>query len=127
MPSSIKDTLPKTDSKFYVIHVSPSKKELQAMGSTEQEQAEVMKRYIREVCIPEYATNFNKELSISDIKLYAKIHFKRSRSNNELNMHCHLIVNRKDQSNKKLSPLTNHRNTMKNGTVTDIGRGAESP
>lgn len=33
-------------------------------------------------------------------------------------MHCHLIVSRKDQSNKKkLSPLTNHKNTKK-GTVT---------
>ena len=32
-------------------------------------------------------------------------------------MHCHLIVSRKDQSNKKkLSPLTNHKNT-KNGIV----------
>lgn len=29
-------------------------------------------------------------------------------------MHCHLIVSRKDQSNKKkLSPLTNHKNTEK--------------
>ena len=29
-------------------------------------------------------------------------------------MHCHLIVSRKDQSNKKkLSPLTNHKNTKK--------------
>lgn len=29
-------------------------------------------------------------------------------------MHCHLKVSRKDQSNKKkLSPLTNHRNTKK--------------
>jgi hypothetical protein len=29
-------------------------------------------------------------------------------------MHCHLIVSRKDQSNKKkLSPVTNHRNTTK--------------
>lgn len=33
-------------------------------------------------------------------------------------MHCHLIVSRKDQANKKkLSPLTNHKNTKK-GTVT---------
>ena len=32
-------------------------------------------------------------------------------------MHCHLIVSRKDQSNKiKISPQTNHRNTKK-GTV----------
>ena len=107
----------KTDAKFFAIHVSPSEKELRAMGNTEQEKAEAMKRYIKEVFIPEYAKNFNKELSASDIKFYGKIHLDRSRSNNELNMHCHLIVSRKDQTNKKkLSPLTNHKNT-KNGVI----------
>ena len=107
----------KTDAKFYAIHISPSERELRAMGNTEQEQAEAMKRYIREVIIPEYAKNFNKELSETDIKFYGKIHFDRSRSDNELNMHCHLIVSRKDQSNKKkLSPLTNHKNT-KSGII----------
>ncbi|MDH6341352.1 ribosomal protein S15P/S13E [Parabacteroides sp. PFB2-12] len=104
----------KTDAKFYAIHVSSSEKELKTMGETEQEQAEAMKRYIREVFIPEYAKNFNKGLSAEDIKFYGKIHFDRSRSDNKLNMHCHLIVSRKDQSNKKkLSPLTNHKNTKK--------------
>ena len=84
------------------------------MGTTEQDQAKAMKRYIREVVIPEYAKNFNKELSAEDIKFYGKIHFSRDRSNNELNMHSHLTVSRKDQTNKiKLSPLTNHRNTKK--------------
>lgn len=107
----------KTDAKFYAIHVSPSEKELRAMGNTEQEQSEAMKRYIREVFIPEYAKNFNKKLSASDIKFYGKIHFDRSRSDNEQNMHCHLIVSRKDQTNKKkLSPLTNHKNT-KEGVI----------
>ena len=107
----------KTDAKFFAIHVSPSEKELQAMGNTEQKQAEAMKRYVREVFIPEYAKNFNKGLSEADIKFYGKIHFDRSRSDNELNMHCHLIVSRKDQANKKkLSPLTNHKNT-KNGVI----------
>ena len=108
----------KTDAKFFAIHVSPSESELRAMGNTEQEKAEAMKRYIREVFIPEYAKNFNKGLSEADIKFYGKIHFDRSRSDNELNIHCHLIVSRKDQSNKKkLSPLTNHKNT-KNGVIT---------
>lgn len=108
----------KTDAKFFAIHVSPSESELRAMGNTEQEKSEAMKRYIREVFIPEYAKNFNKGLSEADIKFYGKIHFDRSRSDNELNMHCHLIVSRKDQSNKKkLSPLTNHKNT-KNGAIT---------
>ena len=84
------------------------------MGNTEYEQAEAMKRYIREVIIPEYAKNFNKGLSAEDIKFYGKIHFNRNRSDNVLNMHCHLIVSRKDQSNKKKrSPLTNHKNTKK--------------
>lgn len=107
----------KTDAKFYAIHVSPSEKELLAMGNSEQEQAQAMKRYIREVFIPEYAKNFNKELSASDIKFYGKIHFDRSRSKNKQNMHCHLIVSRKDQANKKkLSPLSNHKDT-KNGVI----------
>lgn len=107
----------KTDAKFYAIHVSPSESELRAMGNTEQKQAEAMKRYIREVFIPEYAKNFNKGLSEADIKFYGKVHFDRNRSDNELNMHCHLIVSRKDQTNKKkLSPLTNHKNT-KNGII----------
>lgn len=107
----------KTDAKFFAIHVSPSESELRAMGNTEQEKAEAMKRYIREVFIPEYAKNFNKGLSEADIKFYGKIHFDRNRSDNELNMHCHLIVSRKDQTNKKkLSPLTNHNNT-KNGVI----------
>ena len=109
-----KAQLLKTDAKFYAIHISPSAKELQVMGTTEQEQAEAMQRYIREVFIPTYAENFNKGLSAEDIKFYGKIHFDRNRSDNELNMHCHLIVSRKDQTNKtKLSPLTNHRNTKK--------------
>ena len=108
----------KTDAKFYAIHISPSESELRAMGHTEQEKAEAMKRYIREEFIPEYANNFNKGLSEADIKFYGKIHFDRSRSDNKLNIHCHLIVSRKDQANKKkLSPLTNHKNTKK-GTVT---------
>lgn len=110
-----KAQLMKTDAKFYAIHICPSKKELQAMGRTEQEQAEAMRRYVREVFIPEYAKNFNKGLSAEDIKFYGKIHFDRDRSdNNEGNMHCHIIVSRKDQANKiKLSPLTNHRETKK--------------
>ena len=110
-----KAQLLKTDAKFYAIHVSPSAKELETMGKTEEEQAKAMKRYIREVFIPEYAKNFNKDLSANDIKFYGKIHFDRERSDKDGgNMHCHIIVSRKDQSNKiKISPLTNHRSTMK--------------
>lgn len=118
--------LMKTDAKFYAVHVSPSQQELEAMGATEQEQVQAMKRYIREVFIPEYAKNFNKDLKANDIKFYGKIHFDRNSTRSKQsdtqekrnNMHCHIIVSRKDQSNKiKLSPLTNHRNTKK-GAIT---------
>ncbi|MDR1502451.1 MAG: DUF5712 family protein [Prevotella sp.] len=113
-----KAQLLKMDAKFYAIHISPSARELQAMGETEQEQAEAMRKYIRKIFIPEYAKNFNKGLSAENIKFYGKIHFDRARSDkSEGNMHCHIIVSRKDQANKiKLSPLTNHRNTKK-GTI----------
>ena len=42
----------KTDAKFYAIHISPSENELRAMGNTEQEQVDAMKRYIREILFP---------------------------------------------------------------------------
>lgn len=112
----------KSDAKFYAIHVSPSQNELKQMGETKEEQVEAMKNYIRYVFIPMYANNFNKGLSAEDIKFYAKIHFDRDSTrskdntgNEDINnMHCHIIVSRKDQSNKKkLSPVTNHRNTKK--------------
>lgn len=94
------EQLLKTDAKFYAIHVSPSENELRTMGNTEQEKAEAMRRYIREVFIPEYTKNFNKKLFELDIKFYEKIHFNRSCSDNELNMHCHLIVSQKGQTNR---------------------------
>ncbi len=121
-----KAQLLKTDAKFYAIHVSPSVKELETMGNSEEEQAKAMKRYIREVFIPEYAKNFNKDLSANDIKFYGKIHFERERSENEGgNMHCHIIVSRKDQSNKiKISPLTNHRSTTKGAIKGGFDRKA---
>ena len=49
----------KTDAKvFWLSMISPSESELRAMGNTEQEKAEAMKRYIREVFIPEYSRLF---------------------------------------------------------------------
>jgi len=100
----------------------PITKELQVMGTTEAEQAEAMKQYIREEFIPTYAENLNKDLIADYSRFYGKIYFdrdsKRSNHNsnnlNVNNMHCHIIVSRKDQSKKKkLLPVTNHRNTKK--------------
>ena len=73
--------------------------------------------------ILEYAKNFNKKLCDSDIKFYGEIYFCHSSIDNELNMHCHLIVSRKDQTNKKrLSPLTNHKNTKKGMVIGGFDR-----
>ena len=47
--------LHKTDAKFFVITVSPSEKELAAMGATQEQQAQAMKQYIRKDVIPAYA------------------------------------------------------------------------
>jgi hypothetical protein len=92
---------------------------------TEQEQSDAMERYIREVFIPAYAKNFNKGLDANDILFYGKIHFERERSEKASFMHCHLIVSRKDQSNRvKISPLTNHRNTKKGAIKGGFDRTA---
>lgn len=107
--------LHKTDAKFFVITVSPSEKELAAMGTSPVEQAQAMRQYVRKEIIPVYAGNFNKGLMEDNIEYYAKIHY--TRTGERLNdMHAHIIVSRKDRANKvKLSPKTNHRET---------GRGA---
>ena len=90
------EQLLKADTQFYAIRVSSIGKGTLGNGDHRTGTGRSHERYIREVFIPEYAKNFNKELSASDIKFYGKIHFNRSRSDNELNMHCHLIVSRKD-------------------------------
>lgn len=63
--------LHKTDAKFFVITVSPSEKELAAMGASPEEQARAMKEYIRKDIIPAYAENFNKGLQADNIEYYA--------------------------------------------------------
>lgn len=43
-----KAKLSRNDAKFYVITVSPSSRELEKMGKTEKEQAEAMRKYVRD-------------------------------------------------------------------------------
>ena len=123
--------LHKADAKFFVITVSPSEKELAAMGASPEQQARAMREYIRKDVIPAYADNFGKGLTADNIEYYAKIHY--TRTGERLNdMHAHIIVSRKDRANRlKLSPKTNHRGTAK-GAVrggfdrTDFFRKCES-
>jgi hypothetical protein len=112
-----KAKLSKSESKFYVITVSPSQKELQAMGKTPQEQAQNFREYINNDLMQKYGEGFNKGLNKDDIMYFAKIHHER-KPGGELDMHAHIIVSRKDMSNtKKISPQTNHRGNGKTGTV----------
>lgn len=102
------------DAKFFAITISPSEKELSAMGSTEAERSKAMKAYTRQV-MDEYAKNFDKGLKGENLMYYAKIHHNRE---DKEGMHAHVIVSRKDKENRiKLSPKTNHRSAGRSGTV----------
>ena len=108
-----KAQLMKKDSKFFVISVSPSEKEVKAMGRTPGERSANFKKYINEGVMERYAENFGKDLQAKDLMYYGKIHHERGDKTGE-QMHAHIIVSRKDITNKiKLSPQTNHRGTRK--------------
>lgn len=110
---SNKAQLMKKDSKFFVITVSPSEKEIKAMGATPEERSANFKKYINEGLMERYAENFGKDLQAKDLMYYGKIHHERGRKTGE-QMHAHIVVSRKDITNKiKLSPQTNHRGTRK--------------
>lgn len=110
---SNKAKLSRSDAKFFVLTVSPSKEEILTMGATPEEQAEAFKKYINTEVMKYYALGFGKNLEAKDILYYGKIHHARGEKVDE-QMHAHIIVSRKDKSNKiKLSPQTNHKNTKK--------------
>ena len=127
-----KAKLSRNDAKFYVITVSPSSRELEKMGKTEKEQAEAMRRYVRDDVMQHYAEGFGKGLNKEDIEYYGKIHFERKGAD-RYDMHAHIIVSRKDRSNtRKLSPKTNHTGKKNCGNVkggfdrTDFFRKCET-
>ena len=120
-----KAQLGKTDAKFYSITVSPSEKELRHLGETKAEQSQGLKEYIRQALMPAYVANFNKGLGAADILYYAKVHHERNQETGKEDMHAHIIVSRKDRSNKiKLSPATNHRGTQKGAVKGGFDREA---
>ena len=127
-----KAKLSRNDAKFYVITVSPSSRELEKMGKTEKEQAEAMRKYVRDDVMQHYAEGFGKGLNKEDIEYYGKIHFERKGAD-RYDMHAHIIVSRKDRSNtRKLSPKTNHTGKKNCGNVkggfdrTDFFRKCET-
>lgn len=100
--------------------------------SIEKEQAEAMRRYVRDDVMQHYAEGFGKGLNKEDIEYYGKIHFERKEADRH-DMHADIIVSRKDRSNtRKLSPKTNHTGKKNCGNVkggfdrTDFFRKCES-
>lgn len=109
--------LKNSDAKFYVITVAPSRKELERMGRTKEEQAAAMKDYIRTEVMPQYAEGFKKDVKADDLLYFGKIHYERNGKNKE-DLHAHIIVARKTKGNGiSISPMTNHRNGKTTGAV----------
>ncbi|AFL84717.1 hypothetical protein Belba_2150 [Belliella baltica DSM 15883] len=108
--------LGKDDSKYYLMNICPSQKELLSKPNS-QSMDEFLMNYTRNM-MDLYAKNFNKGLSGKDIMYYAKIEDYRydeetGKKKYGLNHHVHVIISRKDISQKlKLSPRTNHRNSQ---------------
>lgn len=116
----------KKEVKFYSLIISPKEQELATINNSVSE----LKKYTRKV-MEEYAANFNglnkvKKVQAKDLAYFAKIEFnryykgtdeevkqKRAKINDKKpgnNMHVHLIVSRKDKTNKiKLSPQANNK------------------
>ena len=109
----------KSDDKFYHIVISPSEAEIMAMGTTEEE---IIKhaRILMKATFDTYACTFHREgLESANLVAFWKIHFSRG-NNQEYQFHIHVIISRKTTGmpgkQLKISPLTNHRNTI-NGPV----------
>ena len=120
-----KKKLSRRDAKFYMVNISPSQEELAHIGNDPAK----LRAYTRRV-MDAYAQNFGKGLRGEDLLYFAKIEQHRYYKGNDaevvsgqvkqgapkpgLQTHIHVIVSRKDNSNRlKLSPLSHHRGTTK--------------
>lgn len=119
----------KADSKFFLINISPSQKELKYLEERygKKEMNKQLKKYAEKV-MDEYARNFKREgiSSAKDLMWFGKIEHhryygykdkevlngerKRGERKEGNQMHTQIIVSRKDASNKiKLSPMNNSK------------------
>ena len=117
--------LHRDDAKFYCIMLDPSDSEIAAMGEDLTERLTNGQQYVFDI-MDAYARNFHRE-GIDDrhnLTAYAIPHLYKGEEKKE-QLHWHIIVARKDSSNKyKLSPLTNHRSTTKGAVKGGFDRVA---
>ena len=111
--------LHRDDAKFYSVILSFSEDEVKYMGGSRDEVLASVHDVV-ERTMNQYAKNFHCDgvNSRTDLKYYYTIH--EYRSGFEPGLHVHIIVSRKDATNRfKLSPMTNHRG----GSTGVIKRG----
>lgn len=109
------------DDKFYHIVIAPDPiKEVPEMGETEEDVYRNAVQLARAISNA-YAKGFHREgvEGYQDLYIWWKIHFFR---NGTPGVHLHGIVGRKARNGKKLSPLTNHRNTQKGPVLGGFDR-----
>lgn len=121
--------LSRSADKFFHLVVSPSRDEIRAMGSTDEDVYESGQKLIKAIS-DAYAENFHRDglLDSSGLELYWKPHFTRGDDGN-LQFHIHGVVSRKTKpieglggKELKVSPLTNHRDTRKGAVVGGFDR-----
>lgn len=106
--------LGKKDSKYFLLNINPSEKELALFPKDKIE--DFLMDYTRNL-MDDYAKNFNKGLLGKDLLYYAKYEENRydkitKKPKPGLNYHVHVIISRRDLEQKyKLSPETNHINS----------------
>lgn len=124
----------KNEAKFYTGSINFSEEELIFIKNDFKKIKECSIKVFEQ-----YAINFNKGLTIEDINWFAKVESKRHYKGNDkkvnlglarqgdqkpgLTTHVHFIVGRKStDGSKKLSPVTNHRNTSKGAVKGGFNR-----
>lgn len=134
--------LGKDDSKFFEVYVSPSEAELDKIGNDSDKLREYIRKEVMEAYAAGFGTRSEKELQAKDLVYFGKIENERRYKGNDPevinsqhksgelksgnNMHVHVLVSRKDQSNKiKLSPMASEKgntgNAMLNGKAIQRG------
>ena len=118
--------LHKTDAKFFVITVSPSEKELAAMGASPEEQARAMKEYIHAHIIVSRKDRANK-LKLSPKTNHrgtAKGAVRGGFDRTDFFRKCERCFDVRMNYNREIKESFEYLNAIKNGTTAEIRQQA---
>lgn len=128
-----KQGMKKDDAKFYSMTYSFSEQELE--GRTDDE----LKQFVKDNFTKDYAGSVKgRDIDPDTIQYVAKLEYERAYKGTDQavkdgivsqgdkkpgdNRHIHVLVSRKTTDNKKISPLTNHRNEGKGSVKSGFDR-----